>query len=149
MLSDIKKYVIQGRMDSGSIYLLLIHDYPNYIIFKKNLYNAVYQFQLKNNPGGSNASQVLQILLNQKDLDPLWIVNPRLEPSSKKLNHLLWMSPQQRSLYKNFHDIIILNITSNTNQFWMMLCIIIVIDNHFKTRIVASVIIKDEILDTF
>ncbi|CAB4440960.1 unnamed protein product [Rhizophagus irregularis] len=49
MLSDIKKYVIQGRMDSGSIYPLLIHDYPGYTIFKKDLYNAVYQFRLQNN----------------------------------------------------------------------------------------------------
>ena len=31
----------------------------------------------------------------------------------------------------------------------MMLCVIIVIDNHFKTRIVASTIVEDETLDTF
>jgi hypothetical protein len=31
----------------------------------------------------------------------------------------------------------------------MMLCVIVVIDNHFKTRIVASAIIEDETLDTF
>ena len=29
MLADIEKYVIQGRMDSGSIYPLLRHDYPD------------------------------------------------------------------------------------------------------------------------
>jgi len=149
MLSDIKKYVIQGRMDSGSIYPLLVHDYPNHTIFKKDLYNAVYQFRLKNNPGDLDASQMLQMLLNQKELDPLWIVKPRLEPSSRKLNHLLWMSPQQRSLYENFHDVVILDTTSNTNRFRMMLCVIVVIDNHFKTRIVASAIIEDETLDTF
>ncbi|CAG8827193.1 2734_t:CDS:2, partial [Cetraspora pellucida] len=40
MLSDIEKYVIQGWMDSGSIYPLFKHDYPNNSIFKKDLYNA-------------------------------------------------------------------------------------------------------------
>ncbi|CAB4441081.1 unnamed protein product [Rhizophagus irregularis] len=74
MLSDIKKYVIQGRMDSGSIYPLLIHDYPGYTIFKKDLYNAVYQFRLQNNLGDSDASQMLQMLLEKKYSDPLWIV---------------------------------------------------------------------------
>ena len=64
MLSDIKKYVIQGRMDAGSIYPIIMHDYPNQVIFKKDLYNAVYKFRLENNPGDSDASQMLQMLLN-------------------------------------------------------------------------------------
>ena len=36
MLADIEKYVIQGRMDSGSIYPLLKHDYSNQPINKRN-----------------------------------------------------------------------------------------------------------------
>ena len=148
-MSDIEKYVIQGRMDSGSIYPLLKHDYPNHTIFKKDLYNAIYQFRLKNNPSDSDASQILQMLLNWKESDPLWIVKPRLEPSSRKLNHLLWMSLVQRSLYESFHDVVILDTISNINRFQMILCVIIIIDNYFKTRIVASAIIEDETLDTF
>ncbi|CAB5373386.1 unnamed protein product [Rhizophagus irregularis] len=35
MLVDIKKYVIQGRMDSSSIYPLLKHDYPDQPIYKR------------------------------------------------------------------------------------------------------------------
>ncbi|PKY58627.1 hypothetical protein RhiirA4_480707 [Rhizophagus irregularis] len=131
-------------MDSGSIYPLLIHDYPGYTIFKKDLYNAVYQFRLQNNLGDSDASQMLQMLLEKKYSDPLWIVKPRLEPSSRKLNHLLWMSPQQRALYESFHDVVFLDTTSNTNRFRMMICVVVVIDNHFKSRIVASAIIEDE-----
>ena len=64
MLSDIEKYVIQERMDFASIYPLLRHDYPNHNIFKKDLYNAIYQFWLKNNLGDTDASQMLQMLLN-------------------------------------------------------------------------------------
>jgi len=51
-------------MDSSSIYPLLMYDYPNQTIFKKDLYNAVYQFRLKNNLGDSDASQMLQMLLD-------------------------------------------------------------------------------------
>ncbi|CAG8767913.1 5904_t:CDS:2, partial [Ambispora leptoticha] len=63
MLSDIEKYVIQGRMDSSSIYSLLSYDYPNNPIFKKDLYNT--------------------------ELDSSWVVKLYLEPVSKKLNRLL------------------------------------------------------------
>lgn len=42
MLDDIEKYVIQGRINSGSIYPLLRHDYPDHPIYKRDLYNAVY-----------------------------------------------------------------------------------------------------------
>ncbi|CAG8795294.1 6619_t:CDS:2, partial [Cetraspora pellucida] len=73
MLSDIEKYVIQGQMDSGSIYPLLKHNYPNNPIFKKDLYNAVYQFRATNNPGDSDASQMLQMLLSWKEFNSLWV----------------------------------------------------------------------------
>ncbi|CAB5389042.1 unnamed protein product [Rhizophagus irregularis] len=63
MLEDIEKYVNQGRIDSGSIYPLLRHDYPDQPIHKKDLYNAIYQFRQKNNPGATDASQMLQQLL--------------------------------------------------------------------------------------
>src|SRR5207245_9299726 len=96
MLADIEKYVTQGRMDSGSIFPLLKHDYPNQPIHKKDLYNTVYQFRQKNNPGDADASQMLQQLLEWKDSDPLWVVKPRLDSISRKLNSLLWMSPTQR-----------------------------------------------------
>ena len=64
MLADIEKYVIQGRMDSGSIYPLLKHDYPDHPIHKRDLYNAVYRFRQQNSPGDADASQMLQLLLD-------------------------------------------------------------------------------------
>ncbi|CAB4385824.1 unnamed protein product [Rhizophagus irregularis] len=149
MLEDIEKYVNQGRMDSGSIYPLLRHNYPDQPIHKKDLYNAVYQFCQKNNPGATDASQMLQQLLEWKDDEPLWIVKPRLDPISRKLSSLFWMSPVQRELYSKYNDVVILDTTYNTNRFQMMLCILTVIDNNYKTRIVASAIIEDETLDTY
>jgi len=64
MLTDIEKYVIQGRMDSMSIYPILKHDYPNQPIYKRDLYNAVYQFRQKHNSGDGDASQMLQLLMD-------------------------------------------------------------------------------------
>lgn len=76
-------------MDSGSIYPLLKHNYPNYLVVKKDLYNVVYLFHLKNNLGDSDVLKMLQTLLNLKETDLRWLVKPHLEPLSRKLNRLL------------------------------------------------------------
>ncbi len=149
MLVDIEKYVIQGRMDSASIYPLLRHDYPDQPIYKKDLYNVIYQFRQKNNPGDTDASQMLELLMKWKDSDPLWVVKLWLDSVSRKLRSLLWMSLIQRQLYGKYNDVTIIDTTYNTNRFQMMLCIISVVDNNYKSQIVTSAIIDDETLDTY
>ena len=54
-----------------NLYPLIKHDYPDQPINKKDLYNAVYRFWQKNNPGNADASQMLQQLLEWKDSNPL------------------------------------------------------------------------------
>src|SRR5262249_16134365 len=118
-------------------------------IYKRDLYNAVYQFWQKHNPGDGDASQMFQLLMDWKDLEPLWIIKTRLDSVSRRLTSLLWMSPLQRELYNKYNDVVIIDTTYNTNRFQMMLCIITVIDNNYKTRIVACAIIEDETVDTY
>ena len=113
------------------------------------MYNAVYQFRQKHNPGEGDASQMLQLLMDWKDLEPLWIIKTRLDPVSRRLTSLLWMSPIQRELYNKYNDVVIINTIYNMNQFQMILCIITVIDNNYKTRIVTCTIIKDETVDIY
>src|SRR5947207_12926312 len=92
---------------------------------------------------------MLELLMKWKDSDLLWVVKLRLDPVSRKLKSLLWMSPIQRELYSKYNDVLIIDTTYNTNRFQMMLCVIAVIDNNYKTRIVACAIIEDETLDTY
>ena len=76
-------------MDSGSIFPLLRHDYPNQPIHKRDLYNVISRFRQKNSLGDADASKAIQLLLEWKDLEPLWIVKLQLEPVSRKLVSLL------------------------------------------------------------
>ena len=92
---------------------------------------------------------MLQLLMDWKDLEPLWIIKTRLDPLSRRLISLLWMSPIQRELYSKYNDVVIVDSTYNTNRFQMILCIITVVDNNYRTRIVACAIIEDETLDTY
>ncbi|GBC13926.1 hypothetical protein GLOIN_2v1770853 [Rhizophagus irregularis DAOM 181602=DAOM 197198] len=66
MLFDIEKYVIQGRMDSD----LFIH-YLNMIVLTILSIKRIYIMRYIN------------------------FGQPHLEPTSRKLNHLLWMPPSQ------------------------------------------------------
>ncbi|CAG8713852.1 8164_t:CDS:2 [Racocetra persica] len=100
-------------------------------------------------PEEADASQMLQLLLDWKDLELLWVVKPCLDSVSRRLNSLFWMSPIQRELYSKYNDVIVVDTTYNTNWFRMLLCIIAIIDNNYKTRIVASAIIEDKTLDTY
>ncbi len=59
------------------------------------------------------------------------------------------MSPTQKELYSKYNDVMIVDTTYNTNRFQMMLCIITIIDNNYRTWIIVYAIIKDEILDTY
>ncbi|CAB4478203.1 unnamed protein product [Rhizophagus irregularis] len=59
------------------------------------------------------------------------------------------MSPTQKELYNKYNDVTIIDTTYNTNRFQMMLCIIAVVDNNYKSRIVATAIIDDETLNTY
>ncbi|CAG8629656.1 22611_t:CDS:2, partial [Racocetra persica] len=68
ILADIKKYIILGQIDSGSGLKII---------------------------QGLDTSQMLQMLLNWKEFDLLWIVKAYLEPSSRKLSRLLWISLSQ------------------------------------------------------
>ena len=76
-------------MDSAAIYPLLVNDYPQHTINERDLYDMVYNFQRQNNPGETDASQMLQTLSAWKDSDPRWIVKPRLDSVSRRLNSLL------------------------------------------------------------
>ncbi|PKY23873.1 hypothetical protein RhiirB3_438224 [Rhizophagus irregularis] len=111
-------------MDSASIYPLLKHDYSDQPIYKKDLYNA-------------------------KDSNLLWIVKLWLDPVSRKLKSLLWILPTQKELYNKYNNVTIIDTTYNTNRFQMMLCIIAIVDNNYKSRIVATAIIDNETLNTY
>jgi hypothetical protein len=73
----------------------------------------------------------------------------RLDPVSRRLISLLWISPIQRELYSKYNDVVIVDSTYNTNRFQMILCIVTVIDNNYRTRIVACAIIEDETVKTY
>src|SRR4051794_10445679 len=117
MLKKVKFWTIQGRMGMSTQYNLLVALFPNKIINKKNLSNAIQQFKKQANPSKNDACQMLIELYLKKNNDPRWIIKPRFNSEERGLNSLFWMSPDQVNSYRRYHDIVIIDTTSKINQF--------------------------------
>ncbi|CAB4418039.1 unnamed protein product [Rhizophagus irregularis] len=149
MLEKIKFWTIEGRLGIPTQYNLLVASFPNKVINKKDLSNAIQQFKKQAKPIKNDACQMLTELYLKKDDDPRWIIKPRFDHGERRLNSLFWMSPDQVNAYERYHDIVIVDTTSKTNQFDMILMLIIVVDNNFRNIIVAAAILEDETEATF
>lgn len=59
------------------------------------------------------------------------------------------MQGEQVDLYLRFCDVLVLDTTQRTNQFNMVLMLIIGIDNHNRTRLLAQALTCNEQTETF
>ncbi|PKY42847.1 hypothetical protein RhiirA4_507429 [Rhizophagus irregularis] len=132
MLVKIEFWTIHGKMGVSTQYNLLVALFPNNVINKKDLSNAIQRFKKKVKPDKNDACQMLTELYLKKEEDPRWIIKPRFDYEERRLNSLFWMSPDQIDAYEKYQDIIIVDTTSKTNQFDMILMLIIAVDNNFR-----------------
>src|SRR6266542_188247 len=149
MLEKVKFWTIEGRLDISTQYNLLVASFSTKTINKKDLSNAIQQFKKKAKPIKNDACQMLTKLYSKKDNDPRWIIKPHFNHGERRLNSLFWMSPNQVNAYERYHDIVVVDMTSKTNQFDMMLMLIIAVDNNFRNIIVAAAILEDKTEATF
>ena len=66
----------------------------------------------------NDASALLTILMQKKTEDLRWVVDFELDKDNR-LTRLLWMSPDQVDLWHKYHDVVINDNTSRTNQYQM------------------------------
>ena len=145
IIDKIEHYTKDGRLNAGQQYNLLIKEYPESTIKKKNLYNAIHKFRGVRVHDETDAATMLLHLLELRDDDPGYFVLPRLEGPSNELTGLFWMTSEQcNDLWPKFHDVIIHDNTSKTNRYEMALSLFVAIDNNYKTRIVAQALTKYE-----
>ncbi|CAB5197938.1 unnamed protein product [Rhizophagus irregularis] len=107
IIDKIKHYTTNGNLGAGQQYKLLVQEYPQYKIAKKNLYNAIQRFQGVRIHDETDATTMLLYLLKQQEDNPSCAVIPRLEGPANELTRLFWMTSQQcNDLWPKFHDVI-------------------------------------------
>ncbi|EXX50615.1 hypothetical protein RirG_269120 [Rhizophagus irregularis DAOM 197198w] len=147
VLDKIEHYTINGHLSAGQQYDLLLKEFSQHHIKKKNLYNAIQKFRGVRIHDESDAATMFSYLIEQRSKDPDFIVIARLEGPSNELTGLFWMTSQQRNeLWPKYHDIVIQDNTAKTNRYEMALSLFVGVDNNFKTRILAQALTKYETL---
>ncbi|CAG8548914.1 13676_t:CDS:10 [Cetraspora pellucida] len=85
ILDKIEHYTTHGRLGAGQQYNLIVKEFLQYSIKKKNLYNAIHKFRGIRIHNKSDASTMLSYLLSQLNKDSDYLVIPRLEGPSNEL----------------------------------------------------------------
>ena len=78
MLEKIKFWTIHGRMGIATQYNLLVASFPQKVINKKDLNNAIQRFKKQVKPDKNDACNMLTMLYLKKDNNPRWIIKPDL-----------------------------------------------------------------------
>ncbi|CAG8790622.1 12157_t:CDS:2, partial [Racocetra fulgida] len=101
---------------------------PGKYIHARNVYNAI-QINRIQKESISDAGAMYLELLKQQKMDPTFYISAYFEA--------------------RFHDIVLLDSTAKMNRHSMILCVIILIDNHNRSRLVATAVVSDETKDTY
>jgi len=92
IIDKIEHYTTNENLGAEQQYKLLVREYPQHKITKKNLYNAIQRFQGVRIHDETDAAIMLLYLLNQQEDDPDYVVIPQLEELANKLTGLFWMT---------------------------------------------------------
>ncbi|CAB5376007.1 unnamed protein product [Rhizophagus irregularis] len=95
IINKIEHYTTNGNLGAEQQYKLLVQEFPQYNIAKKNLYNAIQKFRGVRIHDKTDAATMLLSLLKQREDDPDYVVIPRLEGPANELTGLFWMTSYQ------------------------------------------------------
>jgi hypothetical protein len=76
ILDKIEHYTRNGRLGAGQQYNLLINEFPQFNIKKKNLYNAIQKFCGVRTHDETDVATMFLYLLKQRENDPGYVVIP-------------------------------------------------------------------------
>ncbi|RIB25160.1 hypothetical protein C2G38_2166612 [Gigaspora rosea] len=137
-----------SSVHTGAIINVLTHKYPDQYIHACCVYNIVQNIKAEKGKL-SNAGAAYKELMRRKQETPGWFVDAKFEGSYNHLMGLLWLHPKQIDIWSCFYDIMLLDTTCKTNRFNMIMCVVVCVDNHNRSCLVATALIIDEQKATF
>jgi hypothetical protein len=97
--------------------------------------------------------ELLKALMKLQQKDPGFYYNASLSRSKSsgrnQLRRVFWMSSDQIKTYQRYSEVIVHDNTAKTNRLGMYLTCFIVVDNNFKTRLVACALSRSERTDDY
>jgi hypothetical protein len=148
MLSTLKDFSYAGlRMSEAR--KMLQSKYPTRYFHGKTIRNVMYRVRADISNHLNNRAMELTRLLNELARNEDWFVATDISKIDGRLNRVFWMDPEQRCLYRRYHDVVLNDTTAQTNPFGMPLNVTVVIDNSGASRVVALALTRSEATSDF
>jgi hypothetical protein len=147
VLREIQFLTENGNLPIMTQRKLLKAKFPTSSILDCDLANAIQKFKVKTNEV-HDASNLLKMLIQLKSNEPGWFVEFQLDEENR-LTRLFWMSPEQITLWLEYHDVVLNDNTAKTNQYQMPLSLFLIVDNNTKSRLVAQSLVSDETVESY
>jgi len=132
---------------AGAIIEVLEKKYDK-IIHRRNVYNLVQTIRCEKGKI-SDAGTLYLHLINKQRENPEYHVDACFEGNDNHLVSLLWMSPSQIQVWARYRDVVLMDTTCKTNRYNMILVVLLAIDNHNRSRLVATALVSNETQTTF
>ncbi|RIB04496.1 hypothetical protein C2G38_2222239 [Gigaspora rosea] len=97
MLNQVE-FLVKIGCEAGMIIRGLQKNFPNAIIYPKNVYNAIHLFKRNEQLVKTDASETYRRLMQLQREETGWFVEARLEGEDNHLTGLFWMRPSQVEL---------------------------------------------------
>ncbi|CAB5377078.1 unnamed protein product [Rhizophagus irregularis] len=98
---------------------------------------------------GSDASHLLNFLLNQQKEDPTMFIQPLINPDSDRLSGIFWMTANQIMLWSRYSDVILHDNMARTNKYNYPLSLFILVNCNGKSRLGAQAFLNDETQESY
>lgn len=148
MKEHIQLYTEAGNLNARVQRQLLKAMNINKTVLSRDVHNEVQKVKKQKRQIEGDASALIKILQHDKECDPGmvldWDVNEHNE-----LTRVMWMSSNQVILWLKYHDVVVCDTTSATNRWKMPLLLLVVVDDHNRTRIACQAIMCNETSSSF
>ncbi|CAG8632137.1 7002_t:CDS:2, partial [Racocetra fulgida] len=98
---------------------------------------------------GYNTAKLFQHFEKERTKNPNWYVQSLIDPETNRLQGVFYMTPEQCELWRHYADITLNDNIAATNIYKLPLCIFAVVDNNFKSRIIAQTILPDKTSESY
>jgi hypothetical protein len=141
---EIAKGFAGARLEMPHAKMMLRSKYPGKFFLGKNITNTMRKFKVpRSNPVSNQAMDLIKLLRERKENDD-WFFAADIDAITGQLDRVFWMDPDQRRLYRQYHDVVLNDSTAQTNPFGMPLNVSVVIDNTGASRVIALALTRSE-----
>jgi hypothetical protein len=114
-----------------------------------DIYNFLYKHTATSHPKELDAQNFIETLQQLQGDYPNLSFEYQLHPSTRQLQRVIWMFPEQKQAYSRFSDVVVFDNTYTTNRFKMPFGLFTGVNNHGQSVCFAGSLVDSETTESF